>query len=166
MAVWGAAVAHEDDAERAVRAALDLVAAVGQLAGSSAGDRLAARAAVATGEAAVGVTEGQGLVSGDVVNTAARLQTAAATAAVLVDERTERVVGREQGTAAEPISSCSTRDRRSGRDVRTAEDLLSRSGVAVVRMATTRDGSPDGSGRATARVARMARGWTGGPRSE
>ena len=36
VAVWGAAVAHEDDAERAVRAALDLVAAVGQLAGSTA----------------------------------------------------------------------------------------------------------------------------------
>ena len=102
VAVWGAAVAHEDDAERAVRAALDLVAAVGQLAGSTAGDRLAARAAVATGEAAVGVTEGQGLVSGDVVNTAARLQTAAATATVLVDERTERAVGRETGVMFVP----------------------------------------------------------------
>src|SRR4051794_3296288 len=102
VAVWGAAVAHEDDAERAVRAALDLVAAVGQLAGSTAGDRLAARAAVATGEAAVGVTEGQGLVSGDVVNTAARLQTAAATATVLVDERTERAVGRQTGVAFVP----------------------------------------------------------------
>ena len=57
---------------------------------------------MATGEAAVGVTEGQGLVSGDVVNTAARLQTAAATAAVLVDERTERAVGRETGVTFVP----------------------------------------------------------------
>jgi class 3 adenylate cyclase len=107
VAVWGAAVAHEDDAERAVRAAIDLVAAVGQLAGPAPGDRLAARAAVATGEAAVGVTEGQGLVSGDVVNTAARLQGMTASGAVLTDERTERAIGPGNGvafTAAGPLT--------------------------------------------------------------
>jgi len=48
MAVWGAPAAHEDDAERAVRAALDLVAAVPGL-----DQALRARAAVLTGEAAV-----------------------------------------------------------------------------------------------------------------
>ena len=67
MAVWGAPTAHEDDAERAVRAALDLVAAVPELTSG----RLEARAGVLTGEAAVTVgANGQGMVAGDLVNTA------------------------------------------------------------------------------------------------
>ncbi len=94
MAVWGAPIAHEDDAERAVLAALELVAAVGRLRGAVPGRRLRARAAVGTGEAAVtpGV-EGQGMVAGDLVNTAARLEAAAPTDGVLVDDTTRRVVG-------------------------------------------------------------------------
>jgi class 3 adenylate cyclase/tetratricopeptide (TPR) repeat protein len=94
MAVWGAPAAHEDDGERAVRAALELVAAVAKLLGAVPGRRLSARAAVGTGEAAVtpGV-EGQGMVAGDLVNTAARLQAAAPSNAVLVDDTTRRVVG-------------------------------------------------------------------------
>lgn len=85
MAVWGAPVANEDDAERAVRAALDLVAAVGEL-----DPHLRARAGVLTGEAAVTVgAEGQGMVAGDLVNTASRIQSAAEAAAVLVGESTK-----------------------------------------------------------------------------
>jgi class 3 adenylate cyclase/tetratricopeptide (TPR) repeat protein len=86
MAVWGAPVAHEDDAERAVRAALDLVDAVRGLA-----PELAARAGVLTGEAAVtlGATN-QGMVAGDLVNTASRLQSVAPSGAVLVGESTQR----------------------------------------------------------------------------
>ena len=73
MAVWGAPVANEDDAERAVRAALDLVGAVTEL-----DPRLAARAGVLTGEAAVTIgAVGQGMVAGDLVNTASRIQSAA-----------------------------------------------------------------------------------------
>src|SRR5215831_9562468 len=61
MAVWGTPVAQEDDAERAVRAALDLVAAVTDLDAD-----LSARAGVLTGEAAVTLgAEGQGMVAGD-----------------------------------------------------------------------------------------------------
>jgi class 3 adenylate cyclase/tetratricopeptide (TPR) repeat protein len=88
MAVWGAPIAREDDAERAVRAALDLVAAVTNL-GDREGLELRLRAGVTTGEAAVdlgGVEEG--MVMGDAVNTAARLQSLATPTSVLVDDVT------------------------------------------------------------------------------
>ena len=87
MAVWGTPVAREDDPERAVRAALELVEAVGALGASG----LALRAGVVTGEAAVTVgAEGQGMVAGDLVNTASRVQAAAQPGRVLVGERTRR----------------------------------------------------------------------------
>ena len=90
MAVWGAPTAHEDDAERAVRAGLELVDAIRVL-----GPGIEARAGVLTGEAAVtlGATN-QGLVAGDLVNTAARLQSAAAPGTVLVGEATRRAASR------------------------------------------------------------------------
>src|SRR3984957_15910729 len=53
MAVWGTPVATEEDAERAVRAALDLVHAVTELGGEAGVPGLAARAGVVTGEVAV-----------------------------------------------------------------------------------------------------------------
>jgi class 3 adenylate cyclase/tetratricopeptide (TPR) repeat protein len=86
MAVWGVPTTHEDDAERAVRAALDLLDAVRAL-----GPGIEARAGVLTGEAAVtmGATD-QGMVAGDLVNTASRLQGAAAPGTVLVGEATQR----------------------------------------------------------------------------
>ena len=86
MAVWGTPSAREDDAERSVRAALDLVDGVRVL-----GPGIQARAGVLTGEAAVtlGATN-QGMVAGDLVNTAARLQAAAQPGSVLVGESTMR----------------------------------------------------------------------------
>src|SRR5512133_2515048 len=82
MAVFGAPVAHGDDPERAVRAALGILEGVD----------LDVRIAVNTGEALVSVAsnpaQGEGIVSGDVVNTAARLQSAAPVNGILVGEET------------------------------------------------------------------------------
>ena len=91
MAVWGTPVATEDDAERAVRTALDLVAAV-QALGQEAGiEGLRARAGVLTGEAAVNVgAVGEGMVAGDIVNTASRVQSVAEPGSVFVGEGTRR----------------------------------------------------------------------------
>jgi class 3 adenylate cyclase/tetratricopeptide (TPR) repeat protein len=103
MAVWGAPVAQEDDAERAVRVALELVDAVRAL-GERTGTALAARAGVATGEAAVTVgAVGQGLVAGDLVNTASRIQGAAPPGEVFVDETTRRVT--EAAIVSEPAGA-------------------------------------------------------------
>jgi len=91
MAVWGTPVAREDDAERAVRAALDLTEAVTALGRDAGFPDLRARAGVLTGEAAVAVgAEGQGMIAGDLVNTASRIQAAARPGTVLVGEGTRR----------------------------------------------------------------------------
>src|SRR5439155_9189110 len=75
MAVWGSPTAQEDDAERAVRAALDLTEAVTALGMEVGMPDLRARAGVLTGEAAVTIgAEGEGMVAGDLVNTASRIQ--------------------------------------------------------------------------------------------
>ena len=89
MAVWGVPAANEDDAERAVRAALDLVAAVEKLGVDEGLPGFAARAGVLTGDAAVTLgAAGQGMVAGDLVNTASRLQSAAGPGSVLTGEAT------------------------------------------------------------------------------
>ena len=89
MALFGAPVAHEDDPERAVRAALAIRDWVRET-----GEDLQVRIAVNTGEALVLLgarpAEGEGMAAGDVVNTAARLQTAAPVNGVLVGEATYR----------------------------------------------------------------------------
>src|ERR1051325_2226359 len=80
MALFGAPVAHEDDPERAVRAALAIRDAI-RAPSDEAGLELQLRIAVTTGEALIALgarpLEGEGMASGDVGNTAARLQTAA-----------------------------------------------------------------------------------------
>jgi class 3 adenylate cyclase/tetratricopeptide (TPR) repeat protein len=87
MALFGAPVAHEDDPERAVRAAL----AIRDFALE---EGLELRVGITTGEALVSLDArpdaGEGMASGDVVNTAARLQSAAPVNGVVVDETTYR----------------------------------------------------------------------------
>ncbi|HYC07819.1 MAG TPA: adenylate/guanylate cyclase domain-containing protein, partial [Candidatus Binatia bacterium] len=90
MAVWGAPTAHEDDAERAVRAGLDLVGSI-----PAVGPGIDARAGIMTGEVAMTIgAANQGLVAGDLVNTAARLQAVAPPGWVLVGEATQRAASR------------------------------------------------------------------------
>ena len=98
MAVWGTPVATEGDAERAVRAALDVVTAVATLGERVGAPGLAARAGVVTGEVAatIGAT-GEGMVAGDAVNTAARVQSAARPGVVLVDDATQRLASASVG---------------------------------------------------------------------
>src|SRR6184192_1227952 len=88
MALFGAPTAHEDDPERAVRAAL----AIRDWANEQ--DELQVRIGITTGEALVALgarpAEGEGMAAGDVVNTAARLQAAAPVNGVLVDGATHR----------------------------------------------------------------------------
>ena len=92
MAVWGADVSHEDDAERAVRAGLELVARVAGFAEDVHAPGLALRVGIVSDQVAVNVgATGQGLVAGDPVNTAARVQAAAARGTVWVDEVTKHL---------------------------------------------------------------------------
>jgi class 3 adenylate cyclase/tetratricopeptide (TPR) repeat protein len=89
MAVWGVPTAFEDDAERSVRAGLELVNAVGAMGEDVGVDGLSMRVGIVTGEVAVTVgAEQQGMVAGDAVNTASRVQSAAAPGQVWVDETT------------------------------------------------------------------------------
>ena len=91
MAVWGSPTAREDDAERAVRAALELVSAVSALGAEVGEPGLQLRAGVLTGEASVRLgQENQGMVAGDLVNTASRIQSVAEPGSVYVGGATRR----------------------------------------------------------------------------
>ena len=121
----GTPIATEDDAERAVRAGLDLVAAVAALGDEFGAPGLAARAGVLTGEAAVTLgAEGEGMVAGDLVNTASRIQSVAEPGTVLVGAATRRtteaaIAYADAGThelkgKAEPVPLWRAQPRRLG----------------------------------------------------
>ena len=94
MAVCGAPVAHEDDAERAVRAGLSILEAIAELNEADPELDLQVRVGINTGETVVALgarpERGEGIVTGDVVNTAARIQSAAPVNGVAVGEQTYR----------------------------------------------------------------------------
>jgi class 3 adenylate cyclase len=97
LAYFGWPVAHEDEAERAVRAGLELAEAIGSLA-TPAGGSLAARVGIATGLVMVGELIGEGAareetVVGETPNLAARLQALAAPGSVVISQATRRLVG-------------------------------------------------------------------------
>ena len=114
VAVFGAPVAHGDDAERAVRAGLRVLEAVGELSAEH-GSRCEARAAVNTGEALVTVSArpelGEAFATGDVINTAARLQGAAPPGRLIVGRETYRATRRAiRYEAVEAIDAKGKRD--------------------------------------------------------
>jgi class 3 adenylate cyclase/tetratricopeptide (TPR) repeat protein len=133
MAVFGAPVAHEDDPERAVRAALAIREAMAE------DGRLQVRIAVTTGEALVSLGaragEGEGMAAGDVVNTAARLQSAAPVNGILVDETTYRATrDRIAYDEADPVTAKGKTD-----PVRVweATEARSRPGIDVIQTGAT-----------------------------
>jgi class 3 adenylate cyclase len=94
MAVFGAPVAHEDDAERAVRAGLRILDAIAELNTDDPTLSLQVRIGINTGEAVVALgarpEQGEGIVTGDVVNTASRLQGVAPLNGLACSEQTYR----------------------------------------------------------------------------
>jgi class 3 adenylate cyclase/tetratricopeptide (TPR) repeat protein len=106
MAVFGIPTLHEDDALRAVRAAIDMRQALEELNRELEPERdvtIQVRTGVNTGEVVAGdPSRGQSLVTGDAVNTAARLEQAAAAGEILIGEATHRLV--RDGVRAEPVS--------------------------------------------------------------
>ena len=93
VAVFGAPIAHEDDPERAVRCSLAMLSAIDDLNDETPGLDLAVRIGITTGETLVAIEAeavGEGIVAGDVVNTAARLQAVAPVGGLVVDEATYR----------------------------------------------------------------------------
>src|SRR5918912_1846563 len=105
MAVFGVPVAHEDDALRAVRAAVDMLARLEELNHEFEGrfgSRIGLRIGINTGEVVAGdVSMGETFVSGDPVNVAARLEQTAAVGEVLLGELTWRLT--RQAVRAEPV---------------------------------------------------------------
>jgi class 3 adenylate cyclase len=129
MALFGAPTAHEDDPERAVRAALairDWIREEGELQ---------VRIAVTTGEALVALgarpSEGEGMASGDVVNTAARLQSAAPVNGILVDETTFRST--RQPISYEPRDAVEAKGKSQPIPVWEVLEARSRYGIDVAR---------------------------------
>jgi class 3 adenylate cyclase len=93
MAVFGVPVLHEDDAHRAVRAAIDLQDGRSNIGSIAAGAVLEIRVGIATGDViAIDPRDGQTFVTGDAVNVAARLQASAEPGQILIDPATHRLV--------------------------------------------------------------------------
>jgi class 3 adenylate cyclase/tetratricopeptide (TPR) repeat protein len=130
MALFGAPTAHEDDPERAVRAAL----AIREFALD---EELELRVGITTGEALVRLDAqpdaGEGMASGDVVNTAARLQSAAPVNGVLVDETTYRAT--RQAVDYEDAADVDAKGKSEPIKVWTAAAAHSRFGIDVAHEA-------------------------------
>jgi class 3 adenylate cyclase/tetratricopeptide (TPR) repeat protein len=113
MAVFGLPVLHEDDALRAVRAAYEMKQTLAHLNDTLEtrwGVRLENRTGVNTGEVVAGdVTSGQRLVTGDAVNTAARLEQAAPALEILIGESTYRLV--KDATEVDPVEPLSLKGK-------------------------------------------------------
>jgi class 3 adenylate cyclase/tetratricopeptide (TPR) repeat protein len=139
MALFGAPVTHEDDPERAVRAALSIRAAIDRLNEREPGLDLHVRVGVNTGEALVvlgaDAGRGEGVASGDVVNTAARLQGAAPVDGILVGETTYRATDR--AITYRPADPVVAKGKAQPVSVWEAVEVRARLGVDVILRPTT-----------------------------
>jgi class 3 adenylate cyclase/tetratricopeptide (TPR) repeat protein len=130
MALFGAPVAHEDDPERAVRAAL-------AIRDFALGEGLELRVGITTGEVLVSLdaspAEGEGMASGDVVNTAARLQSVAPVNGVLADGPTHRAT--RQAIEWASVAAVEVKGKSQPIEVWTAVQARSRFGVDVAHEA-------------------------------
>jgi class 3 adenylate cyclase/tetratricopeptide (TPR) repeat protein len=129
MALFGAPTAHEDDPERAIRAGLAIRDSIREQG------ELQVRIGITTGEALVALgarpTEGEGMASGDVVNTAARLQSAAPVNGILVDEATYRAT--RQPISYEPKDAIEAKGKAEPVPVWEVIEARSRYGEDVAR---------------------------------
>jgi class 3 adenylate cyclase len=139
MAVFGAPVAHEDDAERAVRAGLAILEAIGELNEGDPELELQVRVGINSGEAVVALgarpEQGEGIVTGDVVNTAARIQGAAPVGGVAVGEQTHRAT--ERVFEYEPLEPVPAKGKAEPVALWRARAARSRFGTDITRRYTT-----------------------------
>jgi class 3 adenylate cyclase len=139
MAVFGAPVVHEDDAERAVRAGLRILEAIAELNEADPELELQVRVGINTGEAVVALgarpEQGEGIVTGDVVNTAARIQAAAPVAGVAVGEQTFRATSRV--FEYEPLAPVSVKGKAEPLSLWRATAARARFGTDITRQYRT-----------------------------
>jgi class 3 adenylate cyclase len=139
MAAFGAPVAHEDDAERAVRAGLRILEAIAELNEADPDLDLQVRVGINTGEAVVALgarpEQGEGIVTGDVVNTAARIQTAAPVNGVAVGEQTYRAT--IQAFHYEPLAPVGVKGKVARLSLWAAKAARARFGSDISRQYTT-----------------------------
>jgi class 3 adenylate cyclase len=139
MAVFGAPVAHEDDPERAVRAGLRILEAIAELNATEPRLKLQVRVGIDTGRAVVSLDarpeQGEGIVVGDVVNTAARIQTAAPVNAVAVSEETFRQT--ERVFVYEPLAPVEVKGKAEPVRLHRAVEARARFGADLIRTQET-----------------------------
>jgi class 3 adenylate cyclase/tetratricopeptide (TPR) repeat protein len=132
FAVFGVPAAHEDDPERAVRAAIRLQEAVERLNEDDANLSLSVRVAVTTGEAIVqldGEDQDRESIIGDVVNTASRLEAVAPPGGIVVDERT--YLASRSMIAYDDLDSVDLKGKADATAIWLATGTRARQGVAV-----------------------------------
>ena len=139
MAVFGAPVAHEDDPERAVRAGLRILEAIAELNEQEPGSTLQVRVGIDTGQAVVALQarpeQGEGIVAGDVVNTAARIQSVAPVNGVAVSEETFRQT--ERVFIYEPLAPVEVKGKSEPVHLYRAIEARARFGADLIRAQET-----------------------------
>ena len=139
MAVFGAPAAHEDDPERAVRAGLRIIEAIAELNEREPELKLEVRVGINTGPAVVALQarpeQGEGIVAGDVVNTAARIQAAAGVNQVAVSEETYRQT--ERIVVYEPLAPVNVKGKSEPIHLYRAVEARGRFGTDLIRTQDT-----------------------------